>query len=104
MNNANDLGAGCSAMSWTTRDGRHLWGRNFDFNRMAGESGVVYLPRGEELGGGWDVLRAVVTHPALADLPFILETPNELDGYAREIATMRGLADRAETRAAEGTR
>lgn len=46
MNNANDLGAGCSAMSWTTRDDRHLWGRNFDFNRMAGESGVVYLPRG----------------------------------------------------------
>ena len=42
MNNANDLGAGCSAMSWTTRDGRHLWGRNFDFNRMAGESGVLF--------------------------------------------------------------
>ena len=47
---------------------------------------------------------AILPHPALAGLPFILETPNELDGYAREIATMRGLADRAETRAAEGTR
>lgn len=47
----------------------------------------------EELGGGMSVLRAVVTHPALAHLPFILETPNELPGYAREIALMRGLAD-----------
>lgn len=47
----------------------------------------------EELGGGWDVFRAVVTHPALRDLPFILETPNELEGYAREIAELRRLAD-----------
>lgn len=45
------------------------------------------------LGGGEDVLRAIVTHPALKDLPFILETPNELDGYAREIAYLRGLAE-----------
>lgn len=44
-----------------------------------------------ELGGGWDVLAAVVNHPALAHLPFILETPNDLDGYAREIAELRKL-------------
>lgn len=44
-----------------------------------------------ELGGGWDVLAAVVNHPALAHLPFILETPNDLDGYAREIAELRRL-------------
>lgn len=47
----------------------------------------------EELGGGEQVLRALVTHPALRDLPFILETPHDdLTGYAREIEYLRGLA------------
>lgn len=40
---------------------------------------------------GLDALARVVNHPALRALPFYLETPNELDGYAREIALMRGL-------------
>ena len=40
------LHAGCSALSWSTLDGRHLWGRNFDFNRLAEGSGVIYIPRG----------------------------------------------------------
>ena len=31
----------------------------------------------------------IINHPALRDLPFILETPNELDGYAREIEMLR---------------
>lgn len=48
----------------------------------------------EELGGGEDVLRALVTHPALHDLPFILETPqDDLSGYAREIEYLRDLAE-----------
>ena len=38
---------------------------------------------------GEEALKRVVTHPALRNLPFYLETPNELDGYAREIALMR---------------
>ncbi len=38
---------------------------------------------------GFEALKRVVSHPALKDLPFYLETPNELDGYAREIAMMR---------------
>lgn len=38
---------------------------------------------------GEEALKRVVTHPALKDLPFYLETPNELPGYAREIAIMR---------------
>lgn len=33
----------------------------------------------------------IVSHPALRNLPFILETPNELDGYAAEIALLRRL-------------
>lgn len=38
---------------------------------------------------GQEALIRVVNHPALRHLPFYLETPNELDGYAREIALMR---------------
>lgn len=39
---------------------------------------------------GADTLRKVATHPALAGKPFILETPNDDPGYAREIAMIRG--------------
>ena len=35
-------------------------------------------------------LLAVVNHPALCGLPAALETPNDLSGYAREIALVRG--------------
>ena len=38
---------------------------------------------------GLDAMVRVINHPALRDLPFCLETPNELDGYAREIALLR---------------
>ena len=40
------MGAGCSALSWTTEDGKHLWGRNFDYNRIAPGSRVTFAPRG----------------------------------------------------------
>lgn len=33
----------------------------------------------------------IINHPSLRDLPFYLETPNDADGYAREIALLRGL-------------
>ena len=38
---------------------------------------------------GLPALKAIINHPALKLLPFYLETPNDLDGYAREIAMMR---------------
>lgn len=41
---------------------------------------------------GLDALTAIVRHPRLRELPFILETPNDHDGYAREIACMRQAA------------
>lgn len=50
--------------------------------------------RHEVLGGGslgLDTFRAIVNHPALKDKPMILETPNELPGYAAEIAILRSL-------------
>ena len=42
---------------------------------------------------GLEALARVVRHPALRDLPFCLETPNELPGYRREIALMRDQAE-----------
>lgn len=38
---------------------------------------------------GLDAICSIINHPQLKHLPFILETPNELDGYAREIALLR---------------
>lgn len=38
---------------------------------------------------GADVLKAFATHPLLQGKPFILETPNDDAGYAREIALIR---------------
>ena len=40
---------------------------------------------------GLETFRAVVNHPALKDKPMILETPNELPGYAEEIRLLRNL-------------
>jgi deoxyribonuclease-4 len=48
--------------------------------------------RHEKIGEGtlgYEALYRVVHHPALEGLPMILETPNELDGYAHEIAILR---------------
>lgn len=38
---------------------------------------------------GLEALMAVINHPALKNLPFYLETPNELPGYAAEIKLLR---------------
>ncbi|MBQ8834053.1 MAG: deoxyribonuclease IV [Oscillospiraceae bacterium] len=40
---------------------------------------------------GIETFRAVVNHPALKDKPMIMETPNELPGYQREINLLRSL-------------
>ncbi len=41
---------------------------------------------------GLEAFGRIVCHLALRSLPFYLETPNELPGYAREIALLRGMA------------
>ena len=51
--------------------------------------------RHEKIGQGTlgvETFRAVVTNERLRDLPMILETPNDLDGYAAEIALLRRMA------------
>ena len=50
--------------------------------------------RHEKIGEGslgLDAIKRIINHPKLKDLPFFLETPNELDGYRREIELLKGL-------------
>ena len=42
---------------------------------------------------GLETFRRIVNHPALRGLPMVLETPNELPGYAAEIAMLRGFSE-----------
>ena len=54
--------------------------------------------RHEKIGRGslgLETFRAVVNNPRLAGLPMILETPNELSGYAAEISLLREMAQEA---------
>ena len=48
--------------------------------------------RHEKIGEGTlgtETILRVMRHPALRELPFYLETPNELDGYEREIRMLK---------------
>ena len=38
---------------------------------------------------GIETFEKIINHPKLRDLPFFLETPNELEGYAKEIAMLK---------------
>ncbi|HBP65674.1 MAG TPA: endonuclease IV [Desulfosporosinus sp.] len=38
---------------------------------------------------GLDAIVRIINHPSLHNLPFLLETPNELSGYAEEIKLLR---------------
>lgn len=52
------------------------------------------MDRHAGIGAGYIGLEAIVriiNHPALRDLPFFLETPNELPGYKAEIQLLRNL-------------
>ncbi len=51
--------------------------------------------RHEKIGQGKigsEAFRRIVNHPLLKGLPFYLETPNELDGYQREIEMLREMS------------
>ena len=52
----------------------------------------AHKDRHQKIGQGFiglDALCRVINHPALKNLPFILETPNEHQGYKNEIETLR---------------
>ena len=42
---------------------------------------------------GLTTFHHIINHPALAGLPMILETPNDLSGYQREIALLRAMEE-----------
>lgn len=54
----------------------------------------AHKDRHEKIGEGYiglDAFEKIVNHPVLSTLPMFLETPNELDGYAKEIELLRSL-------------
>ncbi len=54
----------------------------------------AHKDRHEKIGEGYltlDGIVSVITHPVISKLPIVLETPNDLDGYAREIALLQDL-------------
>ena len=59
-------------------DSKNPFGSHKDRHEKIGEGSL-----------GLEALRRVVHHPQLSGLPFCLETPNELEGYAAEIALLR---------------
>lgn len=59
-------------------DSKNFLGCHKDRHEKIGEGGI-----------GLDALVGVINHPKLKDLPFFLETPNDLDGYKAEITLLR---------------
>ena len=63
-------------------DSRNPFGSHKDRHACIGEGSL-----------GIETFRSIMEHPALANKPMILETPNELSGYAREIALLRTMGN-----------
>ena len=59
-------------------DSKNFLGCHKDRHEKIGEGGI-----------GLDALVGVINHPKLKNLPFFLETPNDLDGYKAEITLLR---------------
>ena len=50
--------------------------------------------RHQKIGKGYigiETFRQIINHPLLKDIPFYLETPNELEGYAQEISILKNM-------------
>lgn len=62
-------------------DSKNPMGSHKDRHEKIGEGSI-----------GVEAFERIINHPKLKHLPFYLETPNELDGYAKEIALLKGLA------------
>ncbi len=61
-------------------DSKNPFGSHKDRHELLGEGSL-----------GQKTFENIVNHPVLSKLPMILETPNDLPGYAREIALLRQL-------------
>ena len=50
--------------------------------------------RHQKIGEGYlgvETFEKIINHPKLVDLPYYLETPNDLDGYEKEISLLKNL-------------
>ncbi|MBQ4284063.1 MAG: deoxyribonuclease IV [Lachnospira sp.] len=61
-------------------DSKNPFGSHKDRHEKIGEGSI-----------GVEAFERIINHPKLKHLPFYLETPNELDGYAKEIELLKGL-------------
>ena len=68
-------------MALHLNDSKNPFGSHKDRHACLGEGNL-----------GISTFANIVNHPALRDKPMILETPNELPGYAKEIALLRQLS------------
>ncbi len=54
----------------------------------------AHKDRHEKIGEGYignEAIERIINHASLKHLPFYLETPNELDGYAKEISFLKSI-------------
>ena len=59
---------------------------------MAGKGTEIGRSFEEKIGEGsigFDTMVKIINHPKLQGIPILLETPNELDGYKKEIQMLR---------------
>ena len=61
-------------------DSKNPFGSHKDRHEKIGEGSL-----------GLETFGRIINHPSLKGIPIYLETPNELDGYAREIALLRNM-------------
>lgn len=61
-------------------DSMNYLGAHKDRHAKIGEGGI-----------GLEAVERIINHPKLKNLPFFLETPNDIDGYAREITLLKTL-------------
>ena len=61
-------------------DSKNVLGAHKDRHEKIGEGSI-----------GLEAMVRIINHPALQGIPFCLETPNELPGYAQEIGVLRRL-------------
>lgn len=61
-------------------DSKNPFGSHKDRHEKIGEGSI-----------GIEAMERIINHPKLRELPFFLETPNQSEGYAKEIAMLKGL-------------
>ena len=61
-------------------DSMNFLGCHKDRHAKIGEGGI-----------GLEAITRIINHPKLKNLPFFLETPNDIDGYQREIELLKSL-------------